>query len=698
MTQQDGAPLTRRALRTQAAAGTPAATPQVAGTPSATPDGTPAPRAARPLTRRELRLADAGLLHVPSRAAAPATPLPPARTAPRPTDAHGATPADAGATPVPSDRPAPGPVTAGPTPTERPLTRRELRLRERGLTTGDQPAGAVTNGTPGPAAAGAPPTGDVRSAADAVTPAEAATACRPPFIASLVLPAEHPALPDTPSGDADGGRPAQAAARVTHVAPGGTGAAHRGSTGPATRRAGRSPATGGPVPSSRRLLGHVARKPVAVVALSAGLLTVGVTQVHAEQGIVAQARAAAETARTALERQERSETAAADRLTAQAAAYAAAQRAQALAAAEAAVAAAHGAKEVAGPVLDAETVSRLEAAAAELAAMLEATPAPPLPTAEAPGDTPDEAGSTAVAEPTGAEAAPTRVDQPSRSVPADGRPALPAEAAASETAAEAPAGQEADAANPAEVAPGPDAPADAGPDDVAGSSDSAVEQAAASAAAAPVQDLVEALPDLDIEVTRRILERAEEVAALTAEVQGLADAKIAEAVAAAAAAEQARLEAEAAAAAAAAELARKVAVAENAGNGDIPADVLCGVAFTSGVQLRCDAAAALEELNAAYRADFGRDLDVVSSYRSYSQQVAVKRTRGGLAAQPGTSNHGRGVAVDFGGFGGLGNFSTANYRWMKANAERFGWYHPRIMQPGGGGPQEPWHWEFGTDS
>jgi LAS superfamily LD-carboxypeptidase LdcB len=698
MTQQDGAPLTRRALRTQAAPGTPAATPPTPGTPSATQDGSPAAPTARPLTRRELRLADAGLLHAPADALpAPATPLPPATAGPRPTAAHGATSVPAAATPASSDRPASGAVTTDPSSTDRPLTRRELRLRDRAQVPGGRThAGSVASPPVATVAPGT--TASTGPSAGAVTPAEAATACRPPFTASLVLPAEHPGVLDAPAGDATVRRAASAASPGTSVvAPAAPGPAHRGSSGPASRRDGRSPATGGPVHSSRRLLGHVARKPFAVVALSAGLLTVGVTQVHAEQGIVAQARAAAESARNALERQERSDSAAADRLTAQAAAHAAAQRTQALAAAEAAVAAAHGAKEVAAPVLDAETVSRLEAAAEELAALLEATPAPPLPTAtEATDGAPEEAGAAPLA--AGGEPGTARVDQPSRSVPAEGRPPLPTQAAAPATTEEAPADQGADAADPTEAAPGPDASVEAGSDAAADPTDPAVEQDAAAGAALPVQELVEALPDLDIEVTRRIQERAEEVAALTAEVQGLADAKIAEAVAAAAAAEQARLEAEAAAAAAAAELARKVAVAEAAGNGDIPADVLCGVGFTEGVQLRCDAAAALEELNAAYRADFGRDLDVVSSYRSYSQQVAVKRTRGGLAAQPGTSNHGRGVAVDFGGFGGLGNFSTANYRWMKANGERFGWYHPRIMQPGGGGPQEPWHWEFGTDS
>lgn len=190
----------------------------------------------------------------------------------------------------------------------------------------------------------------------------------------------------------------------------------------------------------------------------------------------------------------------------------------------------------------------------------------------------------------------------------------------------------------------------------------------------------------DLEATGQMLAAAAHVTAMSAQVQAAAEAKIAE--------EAAR----AVAAAAAAELAGKVEVARSAANGDIPTEVLCAPAFEPGELMRCDAAAALEDLNLAYRAAFGRDLDVVSSYRSYSMQVSTRRSRGGLAATPGTSNHGRAVAVDFSGFGRLGSFRDPDYLWMKQNAAHYGWFHPTIMEPGGGGPQEPWHWEYGTDS
>ncbi|MBX9246488.1 D-alanyl-D-alanine carboxypeptidase family protein, partial [Actinotalea ferrariae] len=193
-------------------------------------------------------------------------------------------------------------------------------------------------------------------------------------------------------------------------------------------------------------------------------------------------------------------------------------------------------------------------------------------------------------------------------------------------------------------------------------------------------------PVTDLETTQEMFAIAQEVAALTAQVQAATEARIAEQAA------------QAAAEAAAAEVARKVAVVEAAPNGEIPTDALCAPAFAADELLRCDAAAALERLNEVYRAEFGRDLSVVSSYRSYGMQVATRRSRGGLAATPGTSNHGRAVAVDFGDFGRLGTFRDPDYLWMQKNGPAFGWFHPRIMEPGGGGPQEPWHWEYGTDT
>lgn len=126
-------------------------------------------------------------------------------------------------------------------------------------------------------------------------------------------------------------------------------------------------------------------------------------------------------------------------------------------------------------------------------------------------------------------------------------------------------------------------------------------------------------------------------------------------------------------------------------NGRIPASALCSPGFDSSVELRCDAAEALDELDAAYLAAFGTHLDVSDSYRSYAGQVACRRTKGSLCATPGTSNHGTGVAVDLGG--GVEGFGTSQFVWMTQNAAAYGWIHPDWAAASGSKP-EAWHWEY----
>ena len=128
-------------------------------------------------------------------------------------------------------------------------------------------------------------------------------------------------------------------------------------------------------------------------------------------------------------------------------------------------------------------------------------------------------------------------------------------------------------------------------------------------------------------------------------------------------------------------------------NGDIPLKVLCAVAFAPSQHLRCDAAEALARLNAAYRVDFGHDLKISGSYRTLEEQISTRAAKGTMAAVPGTSNHGWGLAIDLDQANG---YRSAQYAWLKANAMTYGWHHPVYMDEGGRGPHEPWHWEFGT--
>lgn len=135
-------------------------------------------------------------------------------------------------------------------------------------------------------------------------------------------------------------------------------------------------------------------------------------------------------------------------------------------------------------------------------------------------------------------------------------------------------------------------------------------------------------------------------------------------------------------------------------NGRIPSSALCTVSFAPNEQLECTAAAALEELNEAYKRDHdGASLRLNDAYRSYEGQVYQRNRwcgRGscGNAARPGTSNHGWGRAVDLANFGGIGDYSAPAYQWMVSNGPTYGWHHPEYMGPGGRGPLEPWHWEF----
>jgi LAS superfamily LD-carboxypeptidase LdcB len=126
-------------------------------------------------------------------------------------------------------------------------------------------------------------------------------------------------------------------------------------------------------------------------------------------------------------------------------------------------------------------------------------------------------------------------------------------------------------------------------------------------------------------------------------------------------------------------------------NGNIPPEALCPLSYAAGESLRSDAAKAFNAMTEAAKASRGAPLCVSDSYRSYSEQVAVYRQKPGLAATPGTSNHGWGVAVDF--CGGVERFGSAAHEWMRANAGRFGWIHPSWARQGGSKP-EPWHWEY----
>ncbi|MCA1711126.1 MAG: M15 family metallopeptidase [Actinobacteria bacterium] len=126
-------------------------------------------------------------------------------------------------------------------------------------------------------------------------------------------------------------------------------------------------------------------------------------------------------------------------------------------------------------------------------------------------------------------------------------------------------------------------------------------------------------------------------------------------------------------------------------NGFLPPEMLCPLATAPGQQLAAQAAAAFDQLSERHRADLGRPLCVTDSYRDYAGQVAIFAQKPSLAATPGRSQHGWGLAVDL--CGGIERFGSTESAWMAANGPAYGFAHPSWAEPGGSRP-EPWHWEF----
>ncbi|MBV2366089.1 D-alanyl-D-alanine carboxypeptidase family protein [Streptomonospora nanhaiensis] len=134
--------------------------------------------------------------------------------------------------------------------------------------------------------------------------------------------------------------------------------------------------------------------------------------------------------------------------------------------------------------------------------------------------------------------------------------------------------------------------------------------------------------------------------------------------------------------------------AEGYDNGRIPTEALCELT-EEGQYLRADAAVAFLAMNERYRDEFGEDICITDAYRSFADQQrlydAYVNGNGNLAARPGSSNHGEGLAVDL--CGGVENFGTEQHEWMRANANDFNWFHPTWAQEGKS-TSEAWHWEY----
>lgn len=118
------------------------------------------------------------------------------------------------------------------------------------------------------------------------------------------------------------------------------------------------------------------------------------------------------------------------------------------------------------------------------------------------------------------------------------------------------------------------------------------------------------------------------------------------------------------------------------GNGKIPANAL-GKVGTTGATLWAPAAESLTGMIAAAKKD-GVDIGINDSYRSYDEQVDMAKrkglySQGGLAAKPGTSEHGWGMAADL-------ELNGKAQAWMQKHGAEYDF----VNNVRG----EPWHWAY----
>jgi peptidoglycan hydrolase-like protein with peptidoglycan-binding domain len=115
---------------------------------------------------------------------------------------------------------------------------------------------------------------------------------------------------------------------------------------------------------------------------------------------------------------------------------------------------------------------------------------------------------------------------------------------------------------------------------------------------------------------------------------------------------------------------------------------------TNGRQIRVDIAPYAEAMATAFLLEFDKPLEATDGARDYATQVQLKKEKGPYAAQPGTSNHGWGKAFDLAS--NVSSFTSAEHRWLRENAHRWGFAHPTWAHDGNpaNGMDEPWHWEF----
>lgn len=121
----------------------------------------------------------------------------------------------------------------------------------------------------------------------------------------------------------------------------------------------------------------------------------------------------------------------------------------------------------------------------------------------------------------------------------------------------------------------------------------------------------------------------------------------------------------------------------------LPDSWLCNIGVDN-FQLRADAAVAFAVMNAAYKHDTGKSLCLTDAYRSIGVQKSARANKPGLAAIPGTSEHGWGIAIDF-GCEGQQSGQGQQWNWLVAHSKQYGWENPQWAKTS---KFEPWHFEW----
>ena len=118
----------------------------------------------------------------------------------------------------------------------------------------------------------------------------------------------------------------------------------------------------------------------------------------------------------------------------------------------------------------------------------------------------------------------------------------------------------------------------------------------------------------------------------------------------------------------------------------------------------------LEQLIADAQTD-GMCLVVMSGYRTQADQEMLYEKEPTIAAQPGKSEHQKGIAVDFGGCpmtNGIRDDSAVRlelrkpfdqlpeYKWLTLNASKYGFVQSYTNENSSttGFPAEAWHWRY----